>query len=151
MKVRMSATFWMLLIATSVSAADGVVNVPSSFGVPETTDRLERILKERGMTVFNRIDHSGGASGVGVELRDTELLIFGNPKIGSQLMKCQQSIAIDLPQKALVWEDNNSDVWISYNDPAYLAERHDLVGCEEVVSKIETALLSISSAAGADE
>jgi uncharacterized protein (DUF302 family) len=100
--------------------------------------------------VFSRVDHSGAAAKAGVELRDTQLLIFGNPKVGSPLMKCEQSIAIDLPQKALVWKDENADVWISYNDPSYLASRHQLAGCEEVIAKIKKVLLGISQAAGSE-
>ena len=101
------------------------------------------------MTIFNRIKHSEGAANVGIELRKTELIIFGNPKVGSPLMKCQQSVAIDLPQKALIWEDADAKVWISYNDPGYLQKRHNIAGCEEVISKIKKALSGITkSAAG---
>jgi uncharacterized protein (DUF302 family) len=137
----------IVLMAIPVEAADGVVNVQSAFSVGETADRLERILEEKGMTVFNRIRHSEGASKVGIELRDTELIIFGNPKVGSPLMKCQQSVAIDLPQKALVWEDDGATVWISYNDPRYLVKRHAIAECEAVVSKIEKALSGIAASA----
>jgi len=140
-------TFLILLISTPVAIADGLVNVPSSFSVEETANRLENILKKKGMTVFKRISHSEGASGVGIELRETELFIFGNPKVGSPLMKCQQSVAIDLPQKALIWKDENSRVWISYNDPEYLKERHNITGCEEILSKIGKALSGITKAA----
>ena len=134
-------------ITISAEAADGLVNVQSSFDVKETADRMESILKEKGMTVFNRIKHSESAGKVDIELRDTELIIFGNPKVGSPLMKCQQSVAIDLPQKALIWEDDKTTVWISYNDPRYLEKRHNIVGCEEVISKIEKALSSIAESA----
>ena len=137
----------ILFIAIPVEAADGVVNVPSAFNVEETADRMERILKKKGMTIFNRIKHSEGAGKVGIELRDTELIIFGNPKVGSPLMKCQQSVAIDLPQKALIWEDDKANVWISYNDPRYLEKRHNITGCEEVISKIEKALAGIAKSA----
>ena len=134
-------------ITISAEAADGLVNIQSSFDVKETADRMESILKEKGMTVFNRIKHSESARKVDIELRDTELIIFGNPKVGSPLMKCQQSVAIDLPQKALIWEDDKTTVWISYNDPRYLEKRHNIVGCEEVISKIEKALSSIAESA----
>jgi uncharacterized protein (DUF302 family) len=80
-------------------------------------------------------------------MRETELIIFGNPKVGSPLMKCQQSVAIDLPQKALIWEDDESKVWISYNDPRYLEKRHNISGCDEVISKIDKALSGITRAA----
>lgn len=140
-------TLLILSIAISAEAADEMVNVQSSFNVKETADRMESILKEKGMTVFNRIKHSEGAGKVGIDLRDTELIIFGNPKVGSPLMKCQQSVAIDLPQKALIWEDDKSTVWISYNDPRYLVKRHNIKGCEEVIAKIEKALAGISKSA----
>jgi uncharacterized protein (DUF302 family) len=137
----------LLSIAIPAEAADGVVNVQSTFSVKETADRIESILKEKGMTVFNRIKHSKSASEVGIDMRDTELIIYGNPKVGSPLMKCQQSVAIDLPQKALIWKDGKAQVWISYNDPRYLEKRHNIDGCEEVISKIEKALAAIAKSA----
>jgi uncharacterized protein (DUF302 family) len=137
----------IVIIAFPVAASDGMVNVQSTFNVEETADRMVSILKEKGMTVFNRIKHSAAAAEVGIELRNTELILFGNPKVGSPLMKCQQSAAIDLPQKALIWEDDQAKVWISYNDPRYLKKRHNITGCEEVISKIETALAGISESA----
>lgn len=140
----------ILLSAISSMAADGVVNVQSNFEVGETANRLESILKEKGMTLFNRINHSEGASKAGIELRDTELIIFGNPKVGSPLMKCQQVIGIDLPQKALIWEDANGAVFISYNDPMYLQKRHKVTGCEDVFIKIGKALGGMTKAAASN-
>ena len=137
----------VLGIAVPVGAADGMIAVLSAFDVEETADRMESILKEKGMTIFNRIKHSESARMIGIELRDTELIIFGNPNVGSPLMQCQQSVAIDLPHKALIWEDNKGKVWISYNDPRYLAKRHSISGCEEVISKIEKALAGIAQSA----
>ena len=134
----------IVFIAFPALASDGMVNVQSTFNVEETADRMESILKEKGMTVFNRIKHSEAAAAVGIELRNTELILFGNPKVGSPLMKCQQSAAIDLPQKALIWEDDKATVWISYNNPRYLEKRHNITGCEEVISKIERALAGIA-------
>jgi uncharacterized protein (DUF302 family) len=139
-----------LLVLFSVlpsMAADGLINVQSAFSVKETTDRLENILNKKGMTIFNQINHSDAARKVGVELRETRLIIFGNPKVGSPLMQCQQSVAIDLPQKAIIWEDDQSKVWISYNDPGYLKKRHDITGCDEVLTKIEKALSGITKVA----
>ncbi len=144
MKKLILTALLILFIAIPVEAADGVVNVRSTFNVKETADRMESILKEKGMTIFNRIKHSESAGRIGIELRDTELIIFGNPKVGSPLMKCQQSVAIDLPQKVLIWEDDEDKVWISYNDPRYLEKRHNITGCEEVISKIEKALAGIA-------
>lgn len=147
MKRALAAALWIMCVAVPVSAADGVIDVPSDFTVQETADRLEGILKEKGMTVFNRIMHSEGAGKVGIELRATELILFGNPKVGSPLMKCSQSIAIDLPQKALIWEGEEKKVWISYNDPRYLERRHSVSGCEEVLSRVEKALAGMTKAA----
>jgi len=128
-------------------ATEGLIDVKSSFGVEETGDRLDNVLKEKGMTVFNRVKHSDAAKNVGIELRETELIIFGNPKVGSPLMKCQQSVAIDLPQKVLIWKDREGNVWISYNNPRYLEKRHNISNCEAVISKIEKALAGISKTA----
>ncbi|MEM6448656.1 MAG: DUF302 domain-containing protein [Cyanobacteria bacterium P01_D01_bin.123] len=134
-------------VAAPAVAAEGLVNVQSEFDVEETANRMESILEEKGLTLFNRIKHSEAAAGVGIELRDTELIIFGNPKVGSPLMQCQQSVAIDLPQKALIWEDEEGQVWISYNEPAYLEARHDIEGCEEVIENIGNALNGIAESA----
>jgi uncharacterized protein (DUF302 family) len=130
-----------------VAAAEGMISLPSAYNVEETADRMEQILNEKGMTIFKRIKHSEGAGSVGIELRDTELIIFGNPEVGSPLMKCRQSVAIDLPQKALIWEDDKAKVWISYNDPMYLEKRHNISGCEEVILKIGKALAGIAKSA----
>ena len=149
MKKAMLTALSIVCIAIPALAADGMVTVPSTHTVEETAERLESVLHEKGMTIFNRIKHSEAAAKVGIELRKTELILFGNPKVGSPLMKCQQSVAIDLPQKALIWEDDNAKVWISYNDPRYLEKRHNIAGCEEVIAKIEKALAGITkSAAG---
>ncbi len=147
MKKTILTALSILFIAIPVAASDGVVNVPSTFNVEETADRMENILKEKGMLIFNRIKHSEAAGKVGIKLRYTELIIFGNPAVGSPLMKCQQKVAIDLPQKALIWEDAKAKVWISYNDPRYLEKRHNITGCEEVISKIEKALSGIAKSA----
>jgi uncharacterized protein (DUF302 family) len=136
----------ILFPAISLAAA-GVVHVESNYDVKTTADRLEKALTEKGMTVFNRIDHAGGAEGVGIELRPTELIIFGNPKVGSPLMKCSQSAAIDLPQKALIWEGTDGKTHITYNDPTYIKERHAVTGCDEVLQKINKALANFSKGA----
>jgi len=147
MRRALAAALSILCAAVPLSAADGVIDVPSDFTVQETADRLEGILKEKGMTVFKRIKHSEGAADVGVDLRATELILFGNPEVGSPLMKCSQSVAIDLPQKALIWEDEKKKVWISYNDPGYLEKRHGVSGCEEILSRVEKALAGMTRAA----
>ena len=132
-----SALFF--LVPTSF-ADNGIISVSSSYNVKTTADRLVQSLTTKGMTVFTRIDHAAGAAKVGKTLRPTELVIFGNPKVGTPLMQCDQGSAIDLPQKALIWEDDGGQAWLSYNDPKYLAQRHDLSQCAEVVKKIEKAL-----------
>ena len=137
----------ILIFASSLKAADGVVNIQSAFNVDETADRLENVLQQKGMTMFNRIKHSEAAGQVGITLRDTELIIFGNPKAGSPLMQCRQSVAIDLPQKALIWEDERGKVWVSYNDPKYLIKRHQIKGCEAAIAKVEKELAGIAKSA----
>src|SRR5712671_5789381 len=106
--------------------ADGLTTLRSHFGPKETMDRLEAEIKARGMTVFARIDHAAGAAEVGLALRPTVLLIFGNAKAGTPLMQADQAIGIDLPLKALVTEDASGKVWLSYNDPHWVAQRHGL-------------------------
>ncbi len=139
----------LILISTSLPlmAVDGLVHVESAYDVTQTADRLEKILQDKGMTIFNRIGHSAAAQTVGVELRATELIIFGNPKAGSPLMQCQQTVAIDLPQKALIWQDADDTVRITYNDPAYLQSRHNIQGCDKVLGKVSNILSGVSKAA----
>ena len=140
-------TFAVIFISTPAFAQNGMINIPSDFNVDETAMRMEKILKEKGMTIFKVVKHSEAAGKVDIELRDTKLIIFGNPKIGSKLMKCQQSVAIDLPQKALIWVDEQGKVWLSYNDPRYIEKKHNITGCEAVIAKIEKALAGISKLA----
>lgn len=121
----------MGITATSF-AADGLISVKSSYTVSQTIDRLESGAKARGLKVFARIDHAAGAASVGKDLRPTELLIFGNPRGGTPLMECAQSVGIDLPLKALAWQDEHGQVWLGYNDPAWLARRHGIEVCPAV-------------------
>ena len=137
----------IFLFSSMAIADNGLVNVKSNHGVKETADRLESALKAKGMTIFDRINHAAGAEKVGKELRPTELVIFGNPKVGTPLMQCGQTMAIDLPQKALIWEDETGQVWFTYNEPEYLAKRHNTKGCLEVIKKIQNVLANFSSAA----
>lgn len=134
-------TLMAIFFFASVTYADnGIISIKSSHDVKTTVDRLENILREKGMTVFIRINHAEGAQKVGKKLRPTELIIFGNPKVGTPLMQCGQSVGIDLPQKALIWQDEAGQVWLSYNDPKYLASRHSIKECGEIIKKIEKAL-----------
>ena len=139
------------LFTTSAYATEGMISIKSAHTVAVTADRLEKILTSKGMTVFKRIDHAAGAQKVGKTLRPTELVIFGNPKVGTPLMLCSQSVAIDLPQKALIWQDEAGQVWFSYNDPAYLALRHNIQGCDAVLKKIVGALGKFAAKASAAE
>ena len=107
-------------------ADHGLAHVASRYSVPETLGRLETLAKSRGLTVFARIDFSGDAQKVGLTMRPAQLLIFGNPKAGTPVMIASPSIAIDLPLKALAWEDADGKVWLSYNTPEYLMERHGI-------------------------
>ena len=125
---------WLMalgLMTGSALAVDGLVTVASNVGAKQTIDRLEAVLKAGGATIFARIDHAAGAASVNLPLRPTELLIFGNPKGGTPLMQAQQTIGIDLPLKALAWEDAAGKVWLSYNDPVWLAARHGSAAATE--------------------
>ena len=105
-------------------AADGLITMRSSFGPKETMNRLETEVNAKGITVFARIDHAAGAAAVGLELRPTEVLIFGNAKAGTRLMQSVQTPGIDLPLKILVWQDASGSTWLSYNDPTWIVTRH---------------------------
>ena len=121
-------TIW----AGMAAAADGLVAVKSPHNAKDTMTRLEEAVTKRGLTVFARIDHAAGAAKVGKTLRPTEVLVFGNPQGGTPFMECEQTVGIDLPLKALVWEDAAAQVWVGYNDPAYLAQRHGVASCPAV-------------------
>ena len=109
-------------------AADGLISLPSRHSAGETMQRLLAALAARDMTVFARVDHTANAAAAGVPLRPTEVVLFGNPKGGTALMQDQQTAGIDLPLKALVWEDAAGKTWLSYNDPTWLTQRHALGG-----------------------
>jgi uncharacterized protein (DUF302 family) len=111
---------------TPAIAAKGMIDKPSHHSVEQTVEKLKNILQAKGVTLFALVDHSGEAAKVGMKMPDTKLLIFGSPKAGTPLMQASPSIAIDLPLKILVWEDAAGKVWISYNSPEYLRERHNL-------------------------
>src|SRR5271170_4485713 len=122
-------------------ATDGLITIASSFAAKQTMDRLEAETKAGGMTVFARVDHAAGAAEAGLPLRPTEVLIFGNARAGTPLMQAAQTIAIDLPLKALVFEDAAGKAWLSYNDPRWLAQRHGLdAGVAQTVDAMAAAL-----------
>lgn len=137
----------ILMLGTGAFAQSGMINVQSKHDVVTTADRLESVLREKGMNVFARIDHAAGARKAGLQLPPTQLLIFGNPKVGTPLMQCARTVAIDLPQKALIWRNAQGKVWLTYNDPAYLAERHGIGECNGVIKKVSGALANFAKAA----
>jgi len=144
--ILMGAILW--LTSSLALAVDGLVVVPSSRSVAATLDRLQATVEQRGLTVFARIDHAAGAAKIGQTLRPTALLIFGNPQGGTPLMQCAQTAGIDLPLKMLVWEDAQGKVWLGYNDPAYLAQRHGAAQCP-VVGKLQAALAGLAATVAA--
>jgi uncharacterized protein (DUF302 family) len=123
-------------------AAEGLTTLSSSQGPKDTVDRLAAEITARGMTVFARVDHAAGAAEAGLPLRPTELLIFGNAKGGTPLMQSDQTIGIDLPLKALVWQDASGRTWLSYNDPGWLAKRHGLGAEVDPAVKVMAAALN---------
>ncbi len=110
----------------STGADNGLIHLASHHSVDETMQRLESLLQQKGINIFAQVDHSGEAAKVGLEMRPTKLLIFGSPKGGTPLMQAAPTLAIDLPLKALFWEDDGGKVWLTYNDPAYLQQRHNV-------------------------
>jgi uncharacterized protein (DUF302 family) len=127
-------------------AVEGLIEVKSPHAPKETVDRLESFLKGKGMTIFARVDHAAGAAKVGKQLRATELLIFGNPQGGTPLMECAQTIGIDLPLKALVWQDASGQIWVGYSDPVYLARRHGVPQCA-AAEKMKATVSALIAAA----
>jgi uncharacterized protein (DUF302 family) len=131
-------------------AADGLTTVRSSYGPKDIMTRLEAAVRAKGLTVFAHIDHAAGAAEAGLSLRPTDLLIFGNAKGGTPLMQSAQTIGVDLPLKALVWQDASGNTWLSYNDPGWLAKRHGLGGeVQATVNALTATLDAIAKAATA--
>jgi uncharacterized protein (DUF302 family) len=126
---------------------NGLITLPSAFSAKETIDRLVAAVTAKGMAVFARIDHAAGAVAAGLMLRPTELLIFGNAKGGTPLMQAEQTIGIDLPLKALAWEDAGGKVWLSYNAPEWLARRHGEAALHDVTDRLAAALAAVTKAA----
>lgn len=128
---------------------NGLISMQSNHSVKQTADRFESIAKDKGLTVFTRIDHQQNAMNADLTLKPTEVIIFGNPKAGTPLMNCAPSVAIDLPQKVLISEDAAGKVALTYNDPSYLKARHNIKGCDKVISNISMLLNSLAAAATA--
>jgi uncharacterized protein (DUF302 family) len=125
----------------------GLTSIPSSLGPKETVDRLEAEIRARGLTIFARIDHAAGAAEVGLKLRPTQLIVFGNARGGTPLMQSVQTIGIDLPLKIFVWQDAGGKTWISYNEPRWIVRRHGTADAEAIVTKMADQLSAISNAA----
>ncbi len=132
--------------AATAQSPDGLIAIKSASNTKDTMNKVEDIVKQRQLKVFARVDHSAGAKSIGKTLRPTELIIFGNPQGGTPFMECAQSVGIDLPLKMLVWEDASGQTWVGYNDPAYLAKRHQATACP-AVSNIGKALESLAAEA----
>lgn len=146
--MKLSHALAALVLSAFVSvagAADGLITVKSPHSAKATMDKLEEIVKQRGLNVFARIDHAVGAAKVGKTLRPTEVLVFGNPQGGTPFMECAQTAGIDLPLKALVWEDASAQVWLGYNDPGFLAQRHGVPQCP-VAENLRKALAGLADA-----
>ncbi|WP_333613076.1 DUF302 domain-containing protein [Psychrobacter sp.] len=131
----------------AINAEKGLVTMQSHHSVQETADKLAALIESKGMKVFARVDHQKNAQGVDLTLRPTQVIMFGNPKAGTPLMNCEQSVAIDLPQKILISEGADKKVWLSYNNPEYLKERHNIKGCDTQLTNIAKALDGVSKAA----
>ncbi|HEY5745030.1 MAG TPA: DUF302 domain-containing protein [Chryseolinea sp.] len=126
----------------------GLKNLPSDFSVKETLDRLATLVLSHGLTVFIRIDHGANAAHVGLPLRPTEVIFFGNPKAGTVLMQDKQTAGLDLPMKALAWEDENGKVWLTYNEIQWISQRHDLTGkSAALVNAIEDGMTLVCNGA----
>jgi len=141
----MQRILWLLVLSVlsvPFAAADdnGLITMKSPYSVDETLDRFEQALKSKGMTIFTRINHAKGAEDVDLKLRPTTVLIFGNPKIGTLLMQSNQTAGIDLPLKLLAWQDADGQVWIAYNDPGYIAARHNIKDRDPVIAKMRKAM-----------
>jgi uncharacterized protein (DUF302 family) len=154
--VRLAARGFTLILIVLIGlkgvlamAVDGLITIRSSSGPQETMSRLEAAVKAKGLTIFAHVDHAAGAAAVGMPLRPTDLLIFGNAKGGTPLMQAAQTVGIDLPLKVLVWQDASGDTFVSYNDPAWLAKRHGLTHeTDATVAALAAALSALKAAAG---
>ncbi len=136
-----------IFTSTIVQAGEGMITKTSSHNVQETMDRFEKIVKGKGFNVVARVNHAAAAQQAGATLRPTELLIFGNPKLGTLLMQSDQSIGIDLPLKVLIWEDDQGIVTLGYNDPVWLKKRYGIADRDKPFAKMAGALNKFSDAA----
>jgi uncharacterized protein (DUF302 family) len=146
------ALIWLPMLEARAIAAEGLITIQSHYDPKETMQRLEVAVKAKGFSVFAHIDHSAQAAQVNLSLSPADLLIFGNPKGGTPLMRSDQTIGIDLPLKALVWQDEKGATWLSYNDPGWIVQRHGGAGgTEDTVGAISAALKAVAASATAAE
>ncbi len=149
---KLSKIAFVILLCSTLAPAyandNGLIIKKSANSVDRTIDILATALQRKGIGVWARVDHQANGATVGEKLRPTTVLIFGNPKLGTPLMRSNQSIGVDLPMKVLAWEDGSGQVMIAYNDPAYLAQRHGITDQEEIIAKMSNALDSMTTMAG---
>lgn len=143
----LASALLLMSLAHADDKVDGLIVKASPHSVSQTIDRLEAALQKKGISVLLRWAHDEKARAVGIPLRPTELLLFGNPKLGSHFFTSQQTAGIDLPMKALAWQDANGKVWLGYNDPAYIAARHHIENRKDVVRKMQGALDTLTDMA----
>lgn len=141
----------LLLAATVAGATEGVITRDSPYPVEDTTQRLLQALEQRGLRVFAQIDHAGSAAKAGEKLPPTRLVLFGDPRMGTELMRCQPTLGLELPQKMLIWEDASGQVHLSYPDPEAVASRYGVGDCGEAVTSLQAALKDVSFAATSEE
>lgn len=137
----------LFAVLTPARADDPLIVKQSAYPVSQTLDRLAEVLKNKGITVFTRIDHGAGAKSAGLALKPTQVLIFGNPKLGTPLMQANRHIAVDLPMKAVAWEDDDGKVWLGYTSPDALKARFGIEGKDAVFAKMTGALDNFTAAA----
>ncbi len=144
---RMSIVLLATLASFSLMATESMIRMESQHSVKDIADKFVANAKEKGFNVFTRINHQRNAEKVDMGLKPTEVIVFGNPKAGTPLILCAQEVAIDLPQKVLVYENMSGQTWLVYNNPYYLKERHNMVGCDEILDKVAAALKNLASVA----
>ena len=137
----------LLVFAMPTLANDYLITLQSQHSVAETAEKFAQLAEEKGLRIFARIDHAKNAAGVDLTLKPSQVILFGNPNAGTVLMQCAATVAIDLPQKVLVWEDHEGKVWLAYPNPAFLKELHTIEGCDSVLEKITGLLAMLAGAA----
>ncbi len=148
--ITVTLTLFLATFSMTTTAQNGLITIESQHSVDITANRFEQLVNDKGLKFFIRIDHEENATNADLSLRPTQVILFGNPVAGTALMNCAQTIAIDLPQKALFWEDEDGKSWISYNDPYHLSKQHNMQGCEPVLEKISGLLSALTSKAAAE-